>query len=252
MSKNLKVGVIIPVYNARPWIEQMLHSILLQSYPNVHTYLAEDQSTDGTLEFLASHPGLYTSMVVNETKAGWHGGLNNAAKLAILDNCDAVFTASADDQLHESCIEKCVELLTTKNLDFVIPYSKQFGAADHLQVSLEDVTVQDLVIWPMLTDKALIRTNVWQAVGGYSTDVSPPGTHGVAEDWEFWIKCYKSNLFNYGIVKEPLYFVRVHPQQLSNTREIYHAQTVELMRAKHPELPWQEYSTDWPPRHRQA
>lgn len=245
----MKIGLILPVYNARPWIEEMLRSIKNQTY-KTEVYIAEDLSNDGTYEFLLFNPDLYTKMVRNKDKAGWHGGLNIAAKLAFADGCDAIFTASADDKLHEDCIKMCYERMIEDDYDFVIPYNKQFDGAEHLQISHDDVTIDDLVIWPMMTDKALIKRHVWEAVDGYSMDVAPPGTYGCAEDWEFWIKLWKAKLNHYSVVKTPLYFVRVHPEQLSDNRGQYHAKTVELFKAKHPELPWTEESSNWPPRNR--
>ncbi len=246
----MKVGVIIPVYNARPWIEQMLQTCAWQSYP-VSVYLAEDGSTDGSYELLSGRTDLFTKMVVNPEKAGWHGGLNAAARLAFDDGCDAVFTASADDRLDRECIRLCVEEMERDDLDFVIPYCRQFGGADTVQVSLPDVTLDDLVVWPSLTDKALIRREVWEAVGGYSTDVTPPGTWGTAEDWDFWIKCWRAGLNRYAVIPLPLYFVRVHEGQLSDTRGDSHTEFVGLLKGKYPELPWTEDSGVWPPRHRQ-
>jgi glycosyltransferase involved in cell wall biosynthesis len=246
----VKVGVIVPAYNARPWIEQTLASIQAQTYGKTFAYVADDLSTDGTWEFLTEHPELYTGLTRNEVKAGWHGGLNAAAALALADGCDAVFTACADDLLDPDCIALCVAEMIGRDRDFVIPFDQQFGAGDVLQVSHPDVTFDDLVIWPMMTDKALIRREVWEAVGGYSTDVTPPGTWGTAEDWEFWIKCWKAGLNSYSVIPRGLYFVRVHKGQLSNQRGNYHSQSVALFRAKHPDLPWTEDSGVWPPRHR--
>lgn len=248
-THEFKIGVIIPVYNARPWIEEMLQSIKDQTY-KVEAYLAEDLSDDGTYEFLMSRPDLYTAMARNEVRTGWPGSLNNAAKLALADGCDMIFTVSADDKLAVECIELCLERMIDGKYNFVIPYAQQFNGGDILQISYDDVTFDDLVVWPLMNDKALIRREVWEHVGGYSSDVTVPGTFGCAEDWDFWIKVWQAELNHYSVVKEPLYFTRVHPNQLSDSRGQYHAQTVEIFKAKHPDLPWTEKSGNWPPQHR--
>jgi hypothetical protein len=49
------------------------------------------------------------------------------------------------------------------------------------------------------------------------------------------------------VITDPLYFVRVHDDQLSNDRERHHAETVALMKDKHPDLPWDRLSGVWPP-----
>ena len=244
----MKVGVIIPARNALPYLATMLGSISRQTHP-VHTYIAEDRSDDGTYDWLQQNPDCWSGMQRNQKRLGWAGSLNAAAAMALDDGCDALFTASADDKLHPECIARCVDALQP-GMDFVIPYAQQFGEADHVQASLPDCGLDDLAVWPPLIDKGLFRRETWQAVGGYSPQATLPGTYGTAEDWEFWIRIWKAGLTRYAVVETPLYFVRVHPGQLSNSRGEWHADTVDLFRRLHPDLPWTSASGAWPPRHR--
>lgn len=246
----MKIGVIIPARNALPYLEEMLHSVQAQTRP-AHAYIAEDRSADGTHEWLKEHPGLWAGMRRNRRRLGWAGSLNAAAALALGDGCDAVFTASADDRLHPECIARCAALLGADGgRDFVVPHAQQFGGADTVQASLPDAGLDDLVRWPPLIDKALIRREVWEQVGGYSAKATPPGTFGTAEDWDWWIRVWKAGFTRYAVVEEPLYFVRVHPGQLSGGRETHHAATVDLLRTLHPDLPWPDDAHEWPPKHR--
>ncbi len=246
----MKIGVIIPVRNARPWIGEMLASVQAQTHP-AHAYLAEDRSDDGTYEWLREHSTRYASMRRNRKRLGWAGSLNAAAKQALDDGCDAVFTASADDRLHPDCIARCVSALSADGgHDFVIPYAQQFGESDIVQASLPDATLEDFVVWPPLIDKGLFRRETWETVGGYSPKATLPGTYGTAEDWEFWIRVWKAGLNRYAVIETPLYFVRVHPGQLSHDRGEWHAASVDLYRSLHPDLPWTAESGVWPPRHR--
>ncbi len=244
----MKVGVIIPVRNAAPWIGEMLASIQAQTHP-AHAYLAEDRSDDGTYEWLRERPELWAGMRRNRARKGWAGSLNAAAKLALDDGCDALFTASADDRLHPECIARCAAILGAGH-DFVIPYAQQFGEADVVQASLPYATGEDFTVWPPIIDKGLFRREVWEQVGGYSPKATLSGTYGTAEDWEFWIRVWKAGLTRYAVVEQPLYFVRVHPGQLSNARGEWHAASVDLFRKLHPDLPWTDGSGVWPPRHR--
>ncbi|WP_435279351.1 glycosyltransferase family 2 protein [Streptomyces sp. 1222.5] len=246
----MKVGVIIPARNARPWIGEMLASIQAQTHP-AHAYIAEDRSDDGTWEWLREHTDMWAGMRRNRVRKGWAGSLNAAARLALDGDCDAVFTASADDRLHPECIARCVAVLNADGgHDFVIPWAQQFGEADHVQASLPDCGLDDLVVWPPLIDKALIPRATWETVGGYSPRATLPGSYGSAEDWEWWIRAWKAGLTRYAVIEQPLYFVRVHPGQLSHDRGDWHAATVDLYRQLHPDLPWTADSGLWPPRHR--
>lgn len=246
----MKIGVIIPARNALPWIGEMLDSIRSQTHA-AHAYIAEDRSDDDTWEWLRERRDLWTGLRRNRRRLGWAGSLNAAAATALADGCDALFTASADDRLHPECIARCISALGADGgRDFVVPYAQQFGEADHVQASLPDAGVDDFVRWPPLIDKALIRREVWEALGGYSAKATPPGTFGTAEDWDWWIRVWKAGFTNYAVVERPLYFVRVHPGQLSDARAEHHAATVDLLRKLHPDLPWTEASGQWPPQHR--
>lgn len=246
----MKIGVIIPARNALPYLWEMLDSVQAQTHP-AHAYIAEDRSDDGTYEQLRENPHQYAGMRRNRRRLGWAGSLNAAAALALDDGCDALFTASADDRLHPECIARCAALLDGDGgRDFVVPWAQQFGEANHVQASLPDAGLDDLVRWPPLIDKALIRCEVWEQVGGYSAKATPPGTFGTAEDWDWWIRVWKAGFTRYAVVEEPLYFVRVHPGQLSDARSQHHAATVDLLAELHPDLPWTTESRQWPPQHR--
>ncbi|NLG24502.1 MAG: glycosyltransferase, partial [Clostridiales bacterium] len=42
------ISVIVPVYNAMPWLEECLNSILSQSFSDFELILIDDGSTDGS------------------------------------------------------------------------------------------------------------------------------------------------------------------------------------------------------------
>ena len=44
------VGIVIPIYNAAPYLRECLDSVLAQSYENLSIVLVDDKSTDGSLE----------------------------------------------------------------------------------------------------------------------------------------------------------------------------------------------------------
>jgi glycosyltransferase involved in cell wall biosynthesis len=49
--KSPLVSVIIPVFNAMPYLPEALSSVLEQDYPDIEVWIADDDSTDGSREF---------------------------------------------------------------------------------------------------------------------------------------------------------------------------------------------------------
>ena len=68
---NLKVSVIIPVYNAEKYLKTALESILTQNYKNLEILLINNNSTDKSeaicSEYAQNHDNIH---VFNELKAG--------------------------------------------------------------------------------------------------------------------------------------------------------------------------------------
>ena len=48
MKDNVKVSIIMPVYNAKKYIEAAISSIIKQTYKNFELIIIDDGATDGT------------------------------------------------------------------------------------------------------------------------------------------------------------------------------------------------------------
>lgn len=207
----MKVGIAIPAFNCRKYIEMCLTTLNAQTYP-VSIYIVDDASNDGLYEFLTNRPSWYTKLDQNTERCGWPYTLNKAAQLAIHDGCDAIFTMNADDFLRIDCIEKCVAAL--QDHDWCVVYAQQVGGENVVQISSEGATLDDFRDYPPLVNYALIPSHIWNEVGGYPTDASLPNSWGYKEDYAFWIKIFKAGHINYAVIKEPVYYYVMHPNQL--------------------------------------
>lgn len=234
MIHRPKVGVVVPARNALRTIECLLETVAAQTY-ECHAYIADDASDDGMRKFLEDRPTWYAQYQYFGERGGWPTSTNRAARMALADGCDVIQIAAADDFLRLDCIQRGVDAIYGR--DFVIPLSQQVGEEDVVQRSAEHQTLRDFRDWCPLIDKAMIRKNVWEKVGGYSTDITvPERPWGCAEDWEFWIKVFKEGFTNYTVVQYPTYYYRMHPGQLGRGRQEVHDKTVAVIRRKHPDV----------------
>lgn len=66
--KNLKISVIVSVYNTEKYIEKCLDSLLNQTYSNIEIVVINDCSTDGSLKILKKYAKKYDNMILIENK----------------------------------------------------------------------------------------------------------------------------------------------------------------------------------------
>ena len=51
------VSIMIPVYNARPWLAETIDSALAQTWENTEVIVLDDGSTDGSMEVIKRYEG---------------------------------------------------------------------------------------------------------------------------------------------------------------------------------------------------
>ncbi|MBR1682951.1 MAG: glycosyltransferase family 2 protein [Bacteroidaceae bacterium] len=164
MMEDVKISVIVPVYNAAPYLERCVESILGQTYGRLELFLIDDGSTDGSGaicdRFLAD-PRVQVVHKVN-------GGQAQARNLG-LDRAtgDYVLFVDSDDQIALDTLAYCLRLqeqapadavlfdcLMTENREAVIPASQEtlrrFSGDEILRFFMEESTRQARLYSPCL------------------------------------------------------------------------------------------------------
>jgi glycosyltransferase involved in cell wall biosynthesis len=235
-SAPIKVGVCVPILNSLPWVENLITSIEAQTYRPFNLYFVVDRNPDGTddgtWDFMACRWGNY-SLTRNDVHLGWPASLNRAAHFAIDHGCDALFVANADDWLRLDCLEKAVAALPGH--DWVNVYGQQVGGRDVVMESIPPISLRHLADHTPCTNFALITSRAWQKVGGYAEDLGLTGLGAGYEDWEFWVRMVKARLRG-NVVKEPVYYYRMHEGQLHRLTTARHDEAVDLIMRRHPDL----------------
>ncbi len=99
------VSILVPAYNAAPWIGETLASALAQTHPRCEIVVVDDGSRDETFararEIAARHPGRI--QVVSQANSGAASARNHALRLA---RGDFVQYLDADDLLSPRKIER--------------------------------------------------------------------------------------------------------------------------------------------------
>ena len=82
-SIEIKISIIMPVYNVKLYLEKAARSIIDQSFKDFELYLVDDGSTDGSSKLCDELSKTDNRIkVIHQNNAGAHNARNNALKLA--------------------------------------------------------------------------------------------------------------------------------------------------------------------------
>jgi len=108
-NQNPFVSLIIPAYNAAPFIETTVHSVLQQTYQNWELLIVNDGSTDSTVDLISAYIDDARVRIFNKENTGVSDSRNTGLKYT---TGEYVVFLDADDVLYENFLEKRVEALT--------------------------------------------------------------------------------------------------------------------------------------------
>jgi len=121
-AATAQVSVIIPVYNAMPYLEEVLESLSQQDLdPGLFEVIAvDDGSTDRSGEvleaFARSHPNC---RVIHQPNSGWPGQPRNVGINA--SQAPYVFFCDADDRLGRESLRRMLEFARKYDVDVLVP-----------------------------------------------------------------------------------------------------------------------------------
>ncbi len=105
-----RVTALMPCYNAAEFIQASLDSLAAQTWPDLEILIADDRSTDGTLEIVRSFAEGRSNVrvLVREKNLGW---LGNSNRLMSEATGEAMFFAFHDDLVAPTYVEALVGAL---------------------------------------------------------------------------------------------------------------------------------------------
>lgn len=116
-SDDVKLSIIIPVYNVRQWLEETVNSVLNQTVRDFELILIDDGSTDGSGELCDSLAQTDDRVrVIHQENAGV-----SAARNAGLDAAEGEFIGwvDSDDLIEADMFQRLILLAESHNADIV-------------------------------------------------------------------------------------------------------------------------------------
>ena len=108
-SKNIKISVVIPVYNTEEYLGQCLDSLYLQKYRDVEYILVDDGSKDGSYALCQKYAAKDERFVVVQKE---NGGPSSARNMAIsMARGEYITFVDSDDFIRVDAYERIAKML---------------------------------------------------------------------------------------------------------------------------------------------
>lgn len=214
---NPLVTVIVPIYNAAPWLADMLDSLQAQEYGNFEALLVNDGSTDDSADICRLRVGHDCRFILLDKP---NGGLSSARNHGLAHARGEWITClDADDALQPNALRRYLETARDTGADIVVG---GFEYSEHMP----PVPVPSLprIIEPHQAIKIglhqSIRLNAaWGSL--YRRDIFFPDGPRYREgrwyeDLDIFYKLFE-RASKIAYLPEKLYFYRQNPQSFINT-----------------------------------
>lgn len=124
MMENIKVSVIVPVYNSSVFLRQTLDSLTHQTLKEIEIICVDDGSTDDSYDILKEYSEQYSNIIVIRQGNGGAGAARNAG----LDKAIGEYLSflDADDFFETDMLEKAYEHAKKYNADVTVFNSDQY------------------------------------------------------------------------------------------------------------------------------
>jgi glycosyltransferase involved in cell wall biosynthesis len=232
------ISVVMPCYNAAPYVGEAVESVLRQTYPQVELIIVDDGSTDASAQIVArlaaAHPDRIT--VLHQTNSGPYAARNYA-----LGHAHGNFIAflDADDHWHPAALERLHAAMIDTQADVAYCGWQNVGeAAGNTQPYLppdyveSDAAALFLQSCPWPINGVLLRRQLVDRLNGFSERLP------TAMDYDLWLRMLATQP-TVVRVPEVLAFYRRYPRgnaHIPRWRQVFDAVAVrEAFVRRHPE-----------------
>lgn len=203
-----KISIIIPAYNAEPFIERAITSVLKQSYKNVQLVIVNDGSLDNTNQIVKRLCDRYSNIYLIETE---NHGVSHARNVGLIHADGEYITfLDADDILADGALEDMLQCMKKNGLDIVSCKLENIGQQHTAQE-------RDSGILQVYVGKEALLRSIEDYPETYSAcaklyrhskieNVRFPEGKRVHEDSFFVFQCLTKNV-SFGVYDKTNYFV---------------------------------------------
>lgn len=188
------VSVIIPAYNAEPFIAKALASVLAQTYKRFEVIVVDDGSQDNTAAIVRQHQQQDERI---KLFAQSNSGVAAARNFGIeRSSGDFIAPLDADDlwYSHHLCHQVACFLASPSSVGLVYSWTLDVDTQDRLIGGMRAAEIEGNVYTTLLchnflgnASASMIRRSCLEKVGGYDTTLRDREAQG-CEDWDLYLR----------------------------------------------------------------
>ncbi len=179
---NIKISIIVPIYNVEKYLEKCLDSISNQNFQDIEIICVDDGSPDNSIEILNKYVSKDDRIKIVRKK---NGGLGAARKTGLEHaSGEYIWFVDSDDWISENSLEKLYENATSNNSDVVMfdIYRYDENTDEYVELDLNSL------------DKYFTNDNIDFLNFSFSlNDIRP---FFLNKSFAAWMKLYKHSFLN--------------------------------------------------------
>lgn len=220
------LSVILPVFNAKQFVEHAVVSILQQSYSNFELIIIDDGSFDGTTDILKrlSSQNARIVLFVRENR-GLVASLNEGIRMA---QGEFIARMDADDFALPQRFADQIAYLHRTGYDLCGTAVQCFGKSElvwRYPSTPAEVEVQLLFDSPYAHPSTMCKASLYKTLGYRNVFAG-------AEDYDLWQRAWQLGAKGANL-PEVLLRYRVHDAQISNAQKVHQRLLADEVRQRH-------------------
>ena len=231
-----KISILLPVYNAAPFLQQCLDSLARQTCAEFEIVAVDDGSTDTSMAILEQTAGQDSRLRIEPCP---HRGLVETLNHG-LRRCDGEYVArmDADDIAHPQRLELQIAALEAPGgadvVSCLVAHFPRHSLGEGYRIYEEwlnslvhhdDIFRERFIESPLPHPSIMVRREDLSALGGYRE-------MGWPEDYDLWLRLAAAGK-TFGKVSRVLYLWREHENRLTRTDSRYAVERFLTCKAHH-------------------
>jgi glycosyltransferase involved in cell wall biosynthesis len=211
----MKVSIVVPIFNARSYLERCLRSVMAQSCGELECLLVDDGSTDGGLELaeraLAAYAGPVEFRILRHDRNRGQSAARNTGIRAATG--DYLYFLDSDDEIFPDTVARFAACAGRGDVDFAVgEFEIEGGAFPRWAVRLAAGVHRgrDAILgsylrsdWQTLVGNRFVRRR-------FLVDHDLYFAEGLVHEDDLWTLMLACRAESMGVVKGPTYLYRVH------------------------------------------